>query len=179
MEDANFLYGRDTCCKVAGKIIRKGKFTSKVQNSMAIHIPWFVAPFQLQNQSFLQRITLLLTLLLLLFFNFKDVVITFTLCIIQNNLPILRSAGQHMCAVAQLCSIHCDPMNCNLSGSSVQSPGKNIRLPVPFPGDLPDSGIEPTSLSPVLAGSFFTTASPGKLCNCNSPLSFNIKQEVI
>ena len=32
------------------------------------------------------------------------------------------------------------------------------RLPFPTPGDLPDPGIEPTSLaSPVLAGRFFTT----------------------
>ena len=31
-------------------------------------------------------------------------------------------------------------------------------LPFPTPGDLPDSGIEPTSLaSPALAGKFFTT----------------------
>jgi len=32
-------------------------------------------------------------------------------------------------------------------------------LPFPFPGDLPDSGIEPAS--PTLAGGFFTTAPPG------------------
>ena len=32
------------------------------------------------------------------------------------------------------------------------------------PGDLPDSGIEPTSLvSPALADRFFTTEPPGKL----------------
>ena len=37
------------------------------------------------------------------------------------------------------------------------------ELPFPPPGDLPDPGIEPTSLaSPVLAGGFFTTAPPGK-----------------
>ena len=36
-------------------------------------------------------------------------------------------------------------------------------LPFPPPGDLPDSGIEPTSpVSPALAGRFFTTALPGK-----------------
>ena len=36
-------------------------------------------------------------------------------------------------------------------------------LPFPTPGDLPNSGIEPTSLtSPALAGEFFTTAPPGK-----------------
>ena len=33
-------------------------------------------------------------------------------------------------------------------------------LPCPPPGDLPDSGIEPTSLkSPALAGRFFTTSA--------------------
>ena len=36
-------------------------------------------------------------------------------------------------------------------------------LPFPPPGDLPDPGIEPTSLvSPALRGRFFTTAPPGK-----------------
>ena len=34
-------------------------------------------------------------------------------------------------------------------------------LPCPLPGDLPNSGIEPTSLaSPALAGGFFTTVPP-------------------
>ena len=33
-------------------------------------------------------------------------------------------------------------------------------LPCPLPGDLPDSGIEPTSLmSPALAGEFFTASA--------------------
>ena len=36
-------------------------------------------------------------------------------------------------------------------------------LPFPSPGDLPDPGIEPTSLaSSALAGRFFTTEPPGK-----------------
>ena len=36
-------------------------------------------------------------------------------------------------------------------------------LPFPPPGDLPDPGIEPTSLlSPALAGRFITTGPPGK-----------------
>ena len=35
--------------------------------------------------------------------------------------------------------------------------------PFPSPGDLPNSGIKPTSLaSPALAGVFFTTMLPGK-----------------
>ena len=33
-------------------------------------------------------------------------------------------------------------------------------LPFPFPGDLPDPGIKPSS--PVLAGRFVTTQPPGK-----------------
>ena len=37
-------------------------------------------------------------------------------------------------------------------------------LPGPPPGDLPDPGLEPSSLvSPALAGGFFTAASAGKL----------------
>ena len=37
------------------------------------------------------------------------------------------------------------------------------RLPFPSLGDLPDPGIEPTSLvSPALAGRFFTTEPPEK-----------------
>ena len=35
------------------------------------------------------------------------------------------------------------------------------RLPFSSPGDLPESGIEPTS--PALAGRFFTVEPPGKL----------------
>ena len=39
-------------------------------------------------------------------------------------------------------------------------------LPVPTPGDLPDSGIEPTSLvSPALAGGFFTTSATWREIN--------------
>ena len=39
-------------------------------------------------------------------------------------------------------------------------------LPFPLPGDLPNSGTEPASLStPVLAGRFFITEPPGKLPN--------------
>ena len=36
-------------------------------------------------------------------------------------------------------------------------------LPFPLPGDLPHSGIKPaSSVSPALAGGFFTTEPPGK-----------------
>ena len=43
-------------------------------------------------------------------------------------------------------------------------------LPFPFPGNLPNSGIEPES--PALAGRFFTTESPGK------PLLFLIPLQI-
>ena len=58
----------------------------------------------------------------------------------------------------------CNPMDCNLSGSSVHgdSPGKNtgVGLPCPPPGDLPDPGME--LASPELVGRFFTAEPQGK-----------------
>ena len=38
-----------------------------------------------------------------------------------------------------------------------------IVLPFPFPGNLPDPGIEP--VSPALAGGFFTPEPPGEPCD--------------
>ena len=38
------------------------------------------------------------------------------------------------------------------------------RVPFPPPRNLPDTGLEPTSLA--LAGRFFTTEPPGKPGNC-------------
>ena len=68
-----------------------------------------------------------------------------------------------MCVLLlQWCPILCNPMNCNLPGSSL--PGTlqaRILGGLPFPParELPNPGIEPVSLaSPVLAGRFFTTA---------------------
>ena len=54
------------------------------------------------------------------------------------------------CLVTELCPILCSPMDCRLSqaplsmGSSRQEYWSG--LPFPSPGDLPDPGIEPTSL---------------------------------
>ena len=70
------------------------------------------------------------------------------------------------CSVAQLCQTLCDPMDCSPPGSSVHgiSQAQNWSgLPFLPLGDLPNSGIEPTTpVSPALAGWFFTTESPGK-----------------
>ena len=74
-----------------------------------------------------------------------------------------------MCNVpcAQLCPTLCNPMDyiaCKAHLSMEFSREEYCRrLPFPFPGNLPDPGIKPTSLSSsVLAGRFFTTALPGK-----------------
>ena len=50
-------------------------------------------------------------------------------------------------------------------------------LPFPPPGDLPDLGRESTSMSPALAGGFFTTAPSGKppCDHYNAPLEKNIR----
>ena len=54
-------------------------------------------------------------------------------------------------------------MDCSSPGSSVHEifQARLLEwLPLPNPGDIPDSGIEPTSLvSPALAGRFFTTST--------------------
>ena len=79
------------------------------------------------------------------------------------------SLGQmsKLCPVcAQSCSPLCDPMDCSPPGSSVHGISRQeywSGLPFPPPGDLPDSGIEPTS--PALAGRFFTTEPHGKPMN--------------
>ena len=66
-------------------------------------------------------------------------------------------------SVTQSCPTLRYPMDCSLPGSSVHETLQAkywSGLPCPPPGDLPDPGIEPTSLmSPELAGSFFTTST--------------------
>ena len=62
----------------------------------------------------------------------------------------------------QLCLTLCDPMDCNLPGSSVHGILQEYwgGLPCPPPEDLPNPGIKPASLkSPALAGRFFTTST--------------------
>ena len=53
-------------------------------------------------------------------------------------------------SVPQSCLTLCDPMDCNPPGSSVPGIFQQEywrRLPFPIPGDLPDIGIELTSVS--------------------------------
>ena len=71
-----------------------------------------------------------------------------------------------------MCVLSCltlrDPMDCSPPGSSVHGILQTeywSGLPFPTPGDLPDSGIKPTSPeSPALARGFFTTEPPGNKC---------------
>ena len=76
--------------------------------------------------------------------------------------------------VVQSCPTLCDPMDCSPPDSSIHgifqarvlewgSTAFSEWLPFPPPGNLPDTGTEPTSLvSPALEGGFFTTEPPGK-----------------
>ena len=61
----------------------------------------------------------------------------------------------------QLCLTLCDPVDCRPPGSlsmGFSKQGYWSGLPSSAAGDLPDPGIEPTSLmSPALAGRFLTT----------------------
>ena len=62
----------------------------------------------------------------------------------------------------QSCLILCDLLNYSPLGFSVHGIIQAI-MPCPPPGNLPDLGIEPTSLaSLVLGGMFFTTRTSGK-----------------
>ena len=66
-----------------------------------------------------------------------------------------------MCA--QSCPTLCDPMDCSPPGSSVHGTLQTRILEwiaIPSSGDLPNPGIEPTSLtSSALAARFFTTGA--------------------
>ena len=77
--------------------------------------------------------------------------------------PILQNDCACLFMWVQLCPILCDPKNCSPPGSSVCGFSRQeywSELPFPTPGDLPNPGIEPTSLA--LAGRFFTTETTGK-----------------
>ena len=73
----------------------------------------------------------------------------------------------YLCSVAQLCLALCNSMDCSRLDFQTLSMGFSGQeywsgLPPPNPGDLPDPGIEPVSLSsPALAGRFFATVPPG------------------
>ena len=69
----------------------------------------------------------------------------------------------YVCSEAQQWPTLCNHMDCSPTGSSVQGilPARILEwAPFPPPGDLPNPGIEPMSLtSPALAGGFFSTST--------------------
>ena len=83
-----------------------------------------------------------------------------------QKMKIMASGPIAIAATAkllQLCPTLCNPMDCNLPGSSsteFSSQQYWSGLPCPPPQDLPNLGIKP--VSPALAGGFLTTAPPGK-----------------
>ena len=81
------------------------------------------------------------------------------------------------CSVGKLYPTLCDPMDCNLPGSSVHCLGFSRQeywsgLSFHIPGDLPDPESESASpVSLALAGRFFTTEPHGK---CDIDLDIKI-----
>ena len=71
-----------------------------------------------------------------------------------------------VCVRTQLCLTLCDPMDCSPQAPlsmGFSRPEYWSKWAFPSSGNLPDPWIEPVSLAfPALAGSFFTTAPPGK-----------------
>ena len=66
------------------------------------------------------------------------------------------------CLGTKSCPTVCDPLVYTPSGSSVHGifQARILEWILPYPGDLSDPGIEPTS--PALAGRFFTAEAPRK-----------------
>ena len=65
--------------------------------------------------------------------------------------------------VAQSCSTLCDPMNCSPQAPLSMKFSRQeywSGLPFPYPGNLPDPGIEPES--PALQADFLPSEPPGK-----------------
>ena len=77
-----------------------------------------------------------------------------------------------VCPVTQLCPTLCSPTDCAPRPPLSMEFSRQeywSGLPFPTPGDLPSSGMEPTSLvSLALAGIFFTTGATWEPKHCNS-----------
>ena len=84
-----------------------------------------------------------------------------------NHFKNVRSTSVYVCVCvlfAQSCPIFCDPMDCNLWASLSMKFSRQeywSGLPFPAPGDLPNPGIEPRSLS--LQADPLPSEPPGKL----------------
>ena len=82
-----------------------------------------------------------------------------------DHLHLQGNSNLGLCAKSlQSCPTLGDPMDCSLLENSMGFSRQEYRsgLPFAFPGNLPNSGIEPmsfTSPSLALAGGFFTTSA--------------------
>ena len=77
----------------------------------------------------------------------------------------IRQQNAHLCSASELCPTLLQPRELKPTRLLYQwdFPGKNTGVGCHSPGDLPDPGIKPMSLtSPALAGVFFTTEPHGK-----------------
>ena len=83
----------------------------------------------------------------------------------------------------QSCLTLYNPMDCSPPGSSVHGILQQeywTGWPCPPPGDLPDPGIERTSLaSPALAGRFFTTSNTGEALGIRQALPNSQRWQMI
>ena len=87
-----------------------------------------------------------------------------------KNMYVSMFMCMHSCSVTQLCLTLCDPRTVACQAPLTMGFPRQESwswLPFPHPRDLPDPGIELTSLaSPVLAGGFFTTVPFEFRCTC-------------
>ena len=84
--------------------------------------------------------------------------------------------SRHACPVRQSCLTLCNPIDCNVPGSSGFSRQEYWRgLLCPPPGGLPDSEIEPVSLMPpALAGGFSLPLAPPRKLPIHLSILFQI-----
>ena len=83
------------------------------------------------------------------------------------GLPSLIFKSDSLHVHAQSCLTLCSPINCSPPGFSLhgifQARILEVQISFCMSGDLPDPGIELVStVSPALAGGFFTIVPPGK-----------------
>ena len=80
----------------------------------------------------------------------------------ESQPPPPASGSPLLVCVLSHVQLFCDPMDYTPQAPlSVGFSGKEYwsRLPCPSPGDLPDPGIKPATLTSALAGGFFTTST--------------------
>ena len=89
----------------------------------------------------------------------------------------------HVCHVASVMFDSLDAMDCSPPGFSVHGIPQTWQywsgLPCPPPGDLPDPGIELTSLFPALASGFFTTSTTWEASDDPTPDVIFTHQKVL